>query len=131
MMPLSTSTFRIVSCLIWCLSWPVIAGLLLKPLPFALVARTDLLGHFLLFGLMTAFLVLFVRRQWQLIGLVVLTILLSAGFEVAQDFVPNRFFDPVDMAATFVGGLAGGGLAVMLLQLQGRPMASANAKVPS
>jgi len=104
---LMTPQIRIASCLIWCLSWPVLAIILLMPMPFGFVSRTDLLSHFLLFGAMTLFLVLFARSQTQLILLAALTIIYSLGLEIGQGYVPNRVFDLADAAANLAGGVAG------------------------
>ncbi len=117
---LMTPRIRIVSCLVWCASWPVLAIILLTPLPFGFVSRTDLLGHFLLFGFMTIFLVLFVRTQAQIIALAVLTMIYSLGLEIAQGYVPNRVFDLADAAANLAGGIAGclGALFILRTYMQ-------------
>lgn len=107
--------FRIVACLLWCLCWPAIAILLLMPLPFALVSRTDLLGHFLLFAVMTAGLVAFARSRRQIVVLSLLAIAYGCALEFAQTLVPGRTFDPVDVVANGVGGITGCLFALVLL----------------
>ena len=118
---LTTPQFRIASCLVWCLCWPALAVLLLTPLPFGFVSRTDLLAHFLVFGAMTAFLVLFVRSQAQLIGLAVLTIIYSLALEIGQGYVPNRVFDVADALANLAGGVTGCPGALFILRTYIRP----------
>lgn len=110
------SRFRIASCVIWCLSWPAIAVLLLTPLPFGLVSRSDLLGHFLLFAVMTTAVVTFARSRKQIIALAVLTGVYGVALEFAQAYVPSRTFDAADAIANAVGGIAGCVLALILLE---------------
>lgn len=108
--------FRLASCLLWCLAWPAIAVLLLMPLPVRLLARSDLLGHFLLFGVMTVAVIAFARSRAQIIALSLLSIAYGAALEFGQAYVPNRTFDIADAIANTVGGLAGCLLALMLLE---------------
>ncbi len=111
-----TSHGRLICCLLWCLSWPLIAFLLLKPLPFSLPSRSDLLGHLLLFGCMSALVILFASSRMQIIALSVVTIVLSIALEVTQGYVPHRFFDMADVAANMMGGLGGCALALLLFR---------------
>lgn len=111
-----TSRVRTACFLLWCLSWPIIAIILLKPLPFAFPSRTDLLGHFLLFGTLSGFVVLFARSQLQILSLAAITIVLSIALEVGQAFVPNRFFDLADVAANIAGGIGGCLLALLIFR---------------
>jgi VanZ family protein len=104
---LQSSRFRIASCLAWCLAWPAIAVLMLKPLPFGLISRTDLLGHFLLFALMTLTVLAFARSRAQIIALAVLSIGYGLALEFAQAYVPGRTFDAADAMANAFGGISG------------------------
>ena len=108
--------FRIAAGLIWCLCWPAIAVLLLMPLPFALLSRTDLLGHFLLFGVMTFLIIAFARSRSQVIALSFLTIVYGIALEFAQAHVPGRTFDIADAIANGIGGIAGCLGALVLLE---------------
>ena len=119
---LQNSRFRLASCLIWCLCWPAIAILLLTPLPFDMIARSDLLGHLLLFAVMTISTIAFARTPGQIIGLAVLSIAYGIALEFAQAHVPGRTFDAADAMANALGGIAGclGALA-MRERLFGRP----------
>lgn len=108
--------FRIAACLAWCLSWPAIAILLLMPLPFALLSRTDLLGHFMLFGVMTVSVVAFARSRKQIIALSLLSIAYGSALEFAQAYVPGRTFDAADAIANGIGGIAGCLCALVLLE---------------
>lgn len=108
--------FRITSCLIWCLSWPAIAFLMLTPLPFQPVGRSDLLGHFLLFAVMTIAVVAFARSRGQIIALAILSVAYGVVLEFGQAYVPGRFFDVADAFANAVGSLAGCLAALVLLE---------------
>lgn len=108
--------FRLVSCLVWCLAWPGIAALLLTPLPFALVSRTDLLGHLLLFAVMTAALITFARSRVQIVSLSILSIAYGIALECAQAYVPGRTFDVADAVANALGGMIGCTLALIMLE---------------
>jgi VanZ family protein len=108
--------FRLVSCLIWCLCWPAIAVLLLTPLPFGFISRSDLLGHFLLFALMTVAVVTFARSRAQVVVLAILSVAYGVGLEFAQAHVPGRTFDAADAIANAVGGAAGCLTALILLE---------------
>lgn len=108
--------FRIASCLAWCLSWPAIAVLLLTPLPFALISRSDLLGHLLLFAVMTVSVVAFARTRTQIIALAILSTGYGIALEFAQAYVPNRTFDVADAIANALGGIAGCFFAIILLE---------------
>ncbi len=113
---LSHPRFRLGACLLWCLAWPGIALLLLTPLPFRLIARSDLLGHFLLFAVMTVAIVSFARSRLQIILLSVISIGYGVALEFAQAHVPNRTFDLADMVANGLGGIVGCGAALLLLE---------------
>ena len=101
-------TIRFGCFVLWCLTWPVIAIVLLMPLPFQFMSRTDLLGHFLLFGSMTLPIAVFTRSRMQIILLATLTIVYGVALEFGQAYVPNRTFDAADALANIAGGLAGG-----------------------
>ncbi len=107
--------FRLVSCLVWCLSWPAIAIALLTPLPFAFVSRSDLLGHLLLFAVMTVTIVAFARTRTQIIALALLSIAYGVALEFGQAYVPNRTFDAADAIANALGGITGCLIALVLL----------------
>ena len=108
---LKTSTARVTFCLFWCLSWLMIAVLLLRPLPFSLPGRTDVVGHFLLFAMMSLAVFLFARSKTQIMVLATITIAFGIALESGQAYVPSRYFDMADMVANVVGGLSGGLLA--------------------
>ncbi len=108
--------FRLVSCLVWCLSWPAIAIALLTPLPFAFVSRSDLLGHLLLFAVMTVTIVAFARTRTQIIALALLSIAYGVALEFGQAYVPNRTFDAADAIANALGGIVGCLIALALLE---------------
>lgn len=116
-----TPRARNTCCLLWCLSWPIVAVILLKPLPFGFPSRTDLLGHFLLFGTMSVFVVLFARSRLQILALSALTIVLSIALEIGQGYVPHRFFDVADAFANLVGGIGGGLLALLIFRTWAAP----------
>lgn len=113
---LSNPRFRLVSCLAWCLSWPAIAVLLLTPLPFALISRSDLLGHLALFAVMAASVVTFARTRKQIVALALLSIAYGIALEFGQAYVPNRTFDAADAIANALGGAAGCLIALALLR---------------
>lgn len=104
---LMSPRFRLASGLAWCLSWPAIAALLLTPLPFRLIARSDLLGHFLLFAVMTVSVVAFARSRVQIMALSLLSIAYGVALEFGQAYVPNRTFDVADAIANGFGGMVG------------------------
>lgn len=107
---------RITCCVLWCLSWPIIAVMLLRPLPFLLPSRSDLLGHFLLFGVMSVFVIFFARSRKQIIWLSIVTVGLSVALEIAQGFVPHRIFDVADALANMAGGISGCFLALLIFR---------------
>ena len=107
--------FRIVAFLTWCLAWPAIAVLMLRPLPLGLVSRTDLLAHFLLFAVMTSAVLAFARSRRQIIALAVLSVGYGLALEFAQAYVPGRTFDAADAIANAFGGITGCLLAAILL----------------
>lgn len=113
---LQNARIRLACCIAWCLCWPGIAVLLLTPLPFALISRSDLLGHFLLFGFMTAAVVTFARTRGQIVALSILSIVYGIALEFGQAYVPGRFFDIADTVANASGGVAGCLLALALLK---------------
>lgn len=112
---LMSSRFRLASCIAWCLAWPAIAALLLTPLPFRLISRSDLLGHFLLFAVMTVAVVAFARSRLQIMVLSLLSIAYGIALEFGQAHVPGRTFDVADAIANAIGGMAGCVLAMVLL----------------
>ena len=118
---LSNPRFRLGALIVWCLCWPGIALLLLTPLPFKLIARSDLLGHFLLFGVMTLAVVTFARSKGQIILLSLVTIGYGVALEFGQGYVPNRFFDIADAIANGIGGIAGCLAALILLEYWVKP----------
>ena len=118
---LSNPRFRLSALILWCLSWPGIALLLLTPLPFKLIARTDLLGHFLLFFTMTLAIVTFARSKGQIILLSLITIGYGVALEFGQAYVPNRLFDIADAIANGIGGIAGCLAALILLEYWVKP----------
>lgn len=113
---LGSSPIRIASCLLWCLCWPIIAMLLLRPMPFDLPSRSDLLSHFLLFGTMAVVVILFARSRLQILALSTLTIILSLVLEAAQGYVPHRYADVADALANLTGAVAGGILALLIFR---------------
>ena len=122
MQTLSSPRFRLFSCIAWCLAWPVIAVLLLTPLPFRLIARSDLLGHFLLFAVMSASVVAFAHSRWQIAALSLLAVAYGIALEFGQAYVPGRTFDVADAIANGAGGMVGCFLALVLLdRLIARP----------
>ena len=108
--------FRLAACLGWCLTWPMIAVLLLTPLPFKLIARSDLLGHFMLFGVMAFAVIAFARTRLQIVVLSMMAVAYGVALEFGQAYVPNRFFDVADMVANGLGGLVGCVFALLLLE---------------
>jgi VanZ family protein len=124
-----SSRFRIVAFVAWCLVWLVLPLIMLKPLPFGFVSRTDLLAHFLLFAVMTIGVLAFIRSRSQIVVLGLLSIGYGLALEVAQAFVPGRTFDVADMLANAVGGITGSLCALILFGLfLSRP---ATARLPS
>ncbi|MGI9419197.1 MAG: VanZ family protein [Geminicoccaceae bacterium] len=113
---LLNSRFRLVAFVLWCLSWPGIAVALLTPLPFRLISRTDLLGHFLLFFVMTTAVIAFARGRLQIVTLAFLTIVYGVALEFGQAYVPGRTFDIADAIANGVGGIVGCLAALILFE---------------
>lgn len=70
------------------------------PLPEGL---NDKIAHALGYGLVTLAAASFATGPRAMLGLAALTLLLSAGFELGQLFVPGRSFDPADMLANATG----------------------------
>ncbi len=129
---LSNARFRIISCLVWCLSWPAIAVALLSPLPFGFISRSDLLGHVLLFGVMTASVIAFARTQKQIIALALLATAYGIALEFGQAYVPNRTFDAADAIANTLGGITGCFIALVLLdRLIDKPPGTGRPATPS
>lgn len=121
----SKASVRITCCLSWCLSWPVIAIILLTPLPFDFISRSDLLGHFLLFAVMTITTVTFARNRAQIVMLAVLATAYGVALEWGQGYVPGRMFDSADAVANMVGGIAGCLGALAVLRTRPRPAGQA------
>jgi len=122
---LSNPRFRLSALILWCLCWPGIALLLLTPLPFQLISRTDLLGHFLLFCAMTLAVITFARSNRQIVLLSLMTVGYGVALEFGQGYVPNRFFDVADAIANVAGGLAGCVAAIVLLKVWINPVIAA------
>ncbi|MGI9435518.1 MAG: VanZ family protein [Geminicoccaceae bacterium] len=99
----------------------MIAIVLLMPLPFGFVSRSDLLGHFLLFGVMAITTVTFARNPTQIVILAVLATTYGVGLEWGQGHVPGRMFDIADAAANMIGGIAGCLGALAILRVWSRP----------
>lgn len=108
--------FRVAALIVWCLCWPVIAVLLLTPLPFALISRSDLLGHLLLFAVMTSAIITFARSRAQIVILSLLMVAYGIALEFGQAYVPGRTFDAADAIANALGGAAGCLCALALLE---------------
>jgi VanZ family protein len=118
---LSRPRLRLSFFILWCLSWPGIALALLTPLPVKLISRSDLLAHFLLFGVMALAVVVFARSRWQIIVLGLLSIIYGVALEFGQAYVPNRTFDIADAIANATGGIAGCLTALALLEYWIKP----------
>lgn len=112
---------RLVCAGIWGVAWLGVAALLLLPLDVPGVGRSDLVGHFLLFGAMAFAAVSFSRQPKQLAGLAIVTVALGAALEFAQSFVPYRTSDVTDAIANGVGGLTGCAVALLVLYFVIRP----------
>lgn len=108
--------YRLGFCLVWCFCWPGIAALMLTPLPFGFISRSDLLGHFLLFVVMTAAVIAFARTRLQIVSLAVLSVAYGIALEFGQAYVPGRTFDAADAIANSAGGLVGCLTALILLE---------------
>jgi VanZ family protein len=63
----------------------------------------------------------FSRRPGQLACLALATIALGTALEFAQDLVPYRTFDPIDLVANSMGALAGYAAALLVLYFLIRP----------
>ena len=110
---------------LWCIAWLLVAAALLMPLSVATPHRSDLVAHFLTFGLMAFGAVSFCRQPLRLFGLTLLTMAGAAALEFAQQFSPYRTFDLIDMIANMLGTLTGYGLALAMLVLVIRPAGAA------
>lgn len=112
---------RLVCAGLWGVAWLGVVALLLLPLGVAAPGRSDLVGHFVLFAVMAAAAVGFSRRPGELAWLALVTVALGIGLEIAQDFVPYRVSEVADAAANGLGGLAGYGIALLVLYFVIRP----------
>lgn len=97
----------------WMLGWVVIAWAMLVPLDG--VDVPDRVVHFAVFFVMTAAALSFCLTHRGLLLVTGVSLLLGAGLEWAQSFVPWRHFDPLDMATNFGGALAGYVVAAFVL----------------
>ncbi len=118
---LRTPTARRLFCCLWYLTWLVIAVLLLRPLPFGLPGGSDILGHFLLFGFMGLAIVSFAGQARHFVAPLAVTVTLGIALEYGQSFVPQRYFDNLDLLANVVGALAGGLLGLWLFRMWRTP----------
>jgi VanZ like family len=112
---------KLVCAGVWGAAWLGVAAALLLPLGFSTPGRSDLAGHFLVFGAMAFGAVGFSRRAGQLACLALATIALGAALEFAQNLVPYRTSEPLDALANCVGALAGYGAALLVLYFVIRP----------
>ena len=112
---------RLVCAVLWGAAWLGVAAALLLPLGVSTPGRSDLAGHFLLFGAMAFGTVGFSRRPGQLACLALATIALGTALEFAQDLVPYRTFELIDAVANGVGALAGYAAALLVLYFLIRP----------
>jgi VanZ like family len=112
---------KLVCAGLWAAAWLGVAAALLLPLGVSTPGRSDLAGHFLLFGAMAFGAVGFSRRPGQLVCLALATIALGTALEFAQKLVPYRSFDPLDLVANSVGAFAGYGAALLVLYFVIRP----------
>jgi hypothetical protein len=112
---------RLACALIWGLAWLVVAGLMLMPISAPAPPGSDLIVHFLIFGVMAFAAVTFSRHPGRLAGLAIVTIALGAGLEYAQGLVPYRSPAIADAVADGVGALVGYALALLVLYFVIRP----------
>jgi hypothetical protein len=106
---------------LWGAAWLGVAAALLLPLGVSTPGRSDLVGHFLLFGAMAFGAVGFSRRPGQLACLALATIAFGTALEFAQDLVPSRTFEAIDAVANGMGALAGYAAALLVLYFVIRP----------
>ena len=106
---------------LWGAAWFGVAAALLLPLGVSTPGRSDLVGHFLLFGAMAFGAVGFSRRPGQLAYLALATIAFGTALEFAQDLVPSRTFEAIDAVANAIGALAGYAAALLVLYFVIRP----------
>ena len=114
---------RCVLAALWGAAWVGVAAALLLPLGVPTPGRSDLLGHFLLFGAMAFGAVGFSRRPGQLACLALVTVAFATALELAQGLVPYRTFEVADAVANGVGALAGYVAALLVLYHVIRPAA--------
>ena len=110
-----------VCAALWGVAWLGVAAALLLPLGVQTPGRTDLLGHFLLFGAMAFGAVGFSRRPGQLACLALATVALATTLELAQGLVPYRTVEAIDAVANGLGVLAGYVSALLVLYYVIRP----------
>jgi hypothetical protein len=108
---------------LWGAAWLGVAAALLLPLGVPTPGRSDLLGHFLLFGAMAFGAVGFARHPGQLTCLALVTVACATALEFAQGLVPYRTFEAIDAVANGTGALAGYGAALLVLYHVIRPAA--------
>ena len=112
---------KLVCATLWGVGWAVVALLLLLPLSLPGPSGSDLVGHFLLFAVMSFTAVAFSRRPGQLAWLAFATIALGIALEYAQAFVPHRSSEVPDAVANGMGALAGYAAALLVLYFVIRP----------
>jgi hypothetical protein len=112
---------KLVCAGLWGMAWLGAAAALLLPLGVSTPGRSDLVGHFMLFGSLAFGAVGFSRQAGQLAWLALTTVALGTALEFAQNLVPYRTFEPIDAVANGVGALAGYGAALLILRFVIRP----------
>jgi VanZ family protein len=112
---------KLVCAALWGVAWLTTAAALLLPVGVAGPGRSDLVAHFLLFGILAFGALGFSRRAGQLGWLALTTSILGIALEFAQNLVPYREFDLLDAVANGVGALAGLGVALLVLYFVIRP----------
>ena len=112
---------KLVCAGFWGVAWLGAAAALLLPLGVSTPGRTDLVGHFMLFGSLAFGAIGFSRRAGQLAWLALTTVALGTLLECAQNLVPYRSFDPIDALVNGVGAFAGYGAALLVLRFVIRP----------
>lgn len=112
---------KLVYAALWAAAWLGASAALLLPLGISTPGRSDLLGHFLLFGALAFGAVAFSRRAGQLAWLALITIALGTALEFAQNLVPYRTSEPIDAVANSLGAVAGYSAALLVLRFVIRP----------
>jgi VanZ like family len=112
---------KLVCAALWGFAWLGVAAALLLPLGVSTPGRADLAGHFFMFGAMAFGALGFSRRPAQLAALALATVALGTALEFAQQLVPYRTFEALDVLADGVGALAGYAGALVVLYSVIRP----------